>query len=96
MNPFDRIIQLERKTGKRLVLRAVHDPNPQFRGRLTQRPLYYLLEYRDEEPGYFWHHGIIAELLDCLEQGRLNITLFEGDLQYQEVPLAQLLAYRKT
>lgn len=95
MNVFDRIIKLERELGKRLLLRAVCDPDPQFRGRLTARPLYYLLEYRDSEPGYFWHYGIIGELLDCLEQGRLDVTLFEGDCQYQEVPLAFLLAYRK-
>ena len=95
MNVFDRIIQLEKSTGKRLLLRALHDPNPEFRGRLTERSLYYLLEYRDEEPGHFWHYDIIGELLDCLEQGRVNVTLFEGDVQYQEVPLAQLLSYRK-
>ena len=95
MSIFERIIQLERSTGKRILLRGIRETNPEFRGRITKRPLYYLLEYRDDEPGYFWHYDIVAELLDCLEQERVNVTLYEDGCQFQEVPLADLLSHRK-
>jgi hypothetical protein len=71
----DRVQQVERRLGKPLVLRGVRDPDPRWRGRLTERPSHFLLEYRDDVVGFFWHHDIIRELLDLLEQGQTNVTL---------------------
>ena len=67
--------EVERRLGKRIVLRGVRDPDPLWRGRLTERPSHFLLEYRDATVGFFWHHDIIRELLDLLEQGQTDVTL---------------------
>lgn len=79
MNLDDRLKQLEWRLGKRIVLRGVRDPDPLWRGRLTERPSHILLEYRDATGGFFWHHDIIRELLDLLEQGQTDVTLRDED-----------------
>lgn len=71
----ERLRAAERRLGKRIVLRGVRDPDPQWRGRLTERPSHFLLEYRDATVGFFWHHDIIRELLDLLEQGATAAVL---------------------
>jgi hypothetical protein len=81
-----RIAQLERLLGKRVVIRGARLRNPLFRGRIIQRPGRIIIEYRDDTAGYFWHYRIIEELLDHLEQGRLNVVLYEGDIQYADIP----------
>lgn len=68
---------LEQRTGRRIVLRSVHDPRPGWRGQVTTRALWTSIEYQDPEPGYFWHQGLIHELLDHLEAGRMDVTLWE-------------------
>lgn len=75
MNLDDRIAALQLRMGKRIVLRGVRDPDPRWRGRITERPQHFLLEYRDATPGFFWHHDIIRELLDLLEHGQRDVTL---------------------
>jgi len=65
----ERVRALEQRLGQRLILRGVRDPDPLWRGRISWRPGYVLLEYRDATPGFFWHHDIIRELLDLVEQG---------------------------
>ncbi|MGQ9730727.1 MAG: hypothetical protein ACUVX8_05570 [Candidatus Zipacnadales bacterium] len=83
-----RIQRLEAVTGKRIIVRPVRSRCQCFRGRLTEKAQYIVLEYRDDVPGYFWHHDILHELLDCIEEGRgQQITLYDGDVQYVEVPL---------
>jgi len=82
-----RIHRIEELTGKPVVLRSVRPCCPCFRGRVTERGGSFLVEYRDETPGYFWHHGLIRELLTCIEQRRgQRITLYDGDVQYVEIP----------
>ena len=75
MNVDERLKRLARRLGKRIVLRGVRDPDPLWRGRITERPSHFLLEYRDDVVGFFWHHDIIRELLDLLEQGQTDVTL---------------------
>ena len=70
-----RVQQAAQRLGKPIVLRGVRDPDPLWRGRLTERPSHFLLEYRDATVGVFWHHDIIRELLDLLEQGQTDVTL---------------------
>jgi hypothetical protein len=83
----DRIRKLEKLRGKRIVLRGVRTSNKHFRGRLVERHGYIVLEYRDDQPGYFWHYEIIEELLGLVEKRSGNIILYEGDYQYMEVPV---------
>ena len=71
----ERLRAAERRLGKRIVLRGVREPDPQWRGRLTERRSHFLLEYRDATVGFFWHHDIIRELLDLLEQGETAAVL---------------------
>jgi len=72
-----RVAQLEKKLGLPLVLRPMHVPDPAFRGRITKRADRIVLEYRDEVPGFFWHHDILRELFAHLEQGRFDIALYD-------------------
>ncbi|MFQ6132585.1 MAG: hypothetical protein ACE5R4_11155 [Armatimonadota bacterium] len=83
----ERVRAVERATGKRIVLRNVRTCDPSFRGRIAHRPGYVVLEYRDDQPGYFWHVPIVEELLRLVELGAGSVTLYEGDRQYVEVPL---------
>ena len=71
----ERIRRVEQRVGKPIILRGVRDPDSLWRGRLTGRPSHVLLEYRDDVVGFFWHHDIIRELLDLLEQGQTDVTL---------------------
>jgi len=82
-----RVRAVERAAGRRIVLRNVRTSDPSFRGRIVRRPGYIVLEYRDDQPGYFWHVAIIEELLRLVELGAGSLTLYEGDRQYVEVPL---------
>lgn len=83
----ERVLTAERATGKRIVLRNVRTADPSFRGRIVRRPGYVVLEYRDDQPGYFWHVPIVEELLRLVELGAGSVTLYEGDRQYVELPL---------
>lgn len=74
-----RVAELEARLGKRIILRGVRLPDRNLRGRLTERPGHFLLEYRDDLPGWFWAHDIIRELLDCLEQGQTDVTLVDAN-----------------
>lgn len=76
MDPIStRVRRLEQQRGIGIVLRAVHAPDKRFRGRLTRRGARIIVEYRDDTPGFFWHHDILRELLDCLERGEDDVTL---------------------
>ncbi len=87
----DRIRRLEAARGKTIVLRAVRSVLPCFRGRLTERRSCFVLEFRDDNPGFFWHHDIIRELLTCLEEERgKSVVLYDGDVQYVELPLHRI------
>jgi len=83
-----RIHRIERLTGKPVILRPVRPTCRCFRGRVAEKGGCFLVEYRDETSGYFWHHDVIRELLTCIEERRgQRITLYDGDVQYVELPV---------
>jgi len=73
----ERIRNLEQCLNKRIILRGQHSAEPLWRGRITERPSYFLLEYRDDTAGFFWDVDIICELLQLLEEGFTEIELYE-------------------
>ena len=78
--------EVEQATGERIVLRGVKTPDPSVRGRISSRPGYLLLEYRDETAGYFWHHDIIRGLLALVRQGQRDFVLYNWDMILVESP----------
>jgi hypothetical protein len=81
-----RLHRIETVTGKPVILRPVRPACHCFRGRVEERRSCFLVEYRDERPGFFEHHDLIRELLGCIEQRRgQNVTLYDGDVQYVEI-----------
>ena len=80
------IREVEQATGERIVLRGIKTPDPSVRGRISSRPGYLLLEYRDETAGYFWHHDIIRELLALIRQGHRNFVLYDWNTLSTEPP----------
>jgi len=84
----ERLRRIEEATGKPVVLRAVRPRQCCFRGRVEERGGCFLVEYCDDNPGCSWDHDIVRELLECIERRRgQKITLYDGDVQYVEVPL---------
>ncbi len=80
-----RIQRIESATGKPVILRGVRPSCGCFRGRVMERGHCFVIEYRDETPGFFWHHDLIRELLSCIEEQRgQRVTLYDGDVQYVE------------
>jgi len=63
------------------VLRPIHDPDIGWRGRVSWRAEWVLVEYQDPEPGYFWHRDLIHGLLDCLEAGQQNVSLWHDRIE---------------
>lgn len=74
-----RVKRLEARYGARIILRAVHVPDPGFRGSVRRRGGRIVVEYRDDTPGFFWHHDILRELLERLERGEDDVTLRDDD-----------------
>lgn len=56
-------LETELATGLRLVLRGVQFAERGLQGRITRRPGYVLVEYRDETSGYFWDLDVLCRLL---------------------------------
>jgi len=79
-----RVEALETNTGRLVVLRGAHWPDPGLRGRLSQRAGAIVLEYRDDVAGFFWHYDLIAELLDHAERGHLEATLRDSEARKLE------------
>ena len=78
--------EVEQATGECIVLRGVKTPDPSVRGRISSRPGYLLLEYRDETAGYFWDSDIIKELLERLRQGERDFVLYDWDAVFARLP----------
>jgi hypothetical protein len=70
-----RLEAAEKIAGRPLVVRAAVWSDPTLRGRLTRRAGTLVLEYRDDGLGCFWRYDIIAELLEHVEQGHLELEL---------------------
>ena len=63
-----RLAEVEAKVGKPIMLRAVRDPDPDFRGRVTDKGSHVLIEYRDDVVGFFWDVDRMRELLEEAER----------------------------
>ena len=72
--------EVEEAIGKPIVLRAIHTPEQEVRGRISSQAGYLLLEYRDETAGYFWHHDIIRELLELVRQGCRDLVVYDWNM----------------
>jgi len=72
-----RLRRAERLAGQPIVLRQVRATNPAFKGRVTRKSGYLLLEYQTAQSGYFWDIPIIEELLRRIEVGETNALLRE-------------------
>jgi hypothetical protein len=81
MHPPDErdVLRLETQDalGRRIVLRAIQAPDPALLGRLTERPGYLLVEYRDRVGGYFWDLDALREVLRRAREGRRNVSIYE-------------------
>lgn len=75
------VLRLEAQdaVGRRLVLRAIQDPDPRLLGRITDRGSYLLVEYRDAVSGYFWDLDALRNLLGRVRAGEKNISVYEDD-----------------
>ncbi|MGD9494733.1 MAG: hypothetical protein AB7Y46_00355 [Armatimonadota bacterium] len=63
------IARIEERLGKRLIVRAVRTPEPELRGYVEVRPHRVLIEYSEEQPGYFWAYELLERLLEWVEAG---------------------------
>jgi len=75
-----RLEAVEHALGRPVIVRAAVWDDPALRGRLMRRAGALVLEYRDDGVGCFWRYDIIAELLDHVEQGHLELDLRDEDL----------------
>ncbi|HJN14342.1 MAG TPA: hypothetical protein QGH10_02565 [Armatimonadota bacterium] len=83
----ERIQQIEDTTGKPVMLRPVRPTNCCFRGRVAEKQSCFLIEYRDDLTDGVRQNEILRELLQCIEVRRgQKITLYDGDVQYVEIP----------
>ena len=83
-----RIARIESSTGKPVVLRPVRPTNCCFRGRVCERQSAFVVEYRNDSDDHAKLYEILRDLLDCIDERRgQKITLYDGDVQYVEIPL---------
>lgn len=80
-----RLARAERLRGKPVVLRGMHPDEPGLKGRICERPSHLLVEYADAPAGYFWHYQTIEDLLDHVERGATNLTVYE-DSSHTRLP----------
>jgi len=87
LHPLEsQVREVEHATGERIVLRGIKTPDPTVRGRISSRPGYLLLEYRNETAGYFWDCDIIRELLALVRQGHRDFVLYDWDALFARLP----------
>ena len=67
----------ESRAGVPIVIRGVRTPDPAFRGRVTKKAGYLLLEYQVSQAGFFWHIPIIEELLRRIQAGETAAEIRE-------------------
>jgi hypothetical protein len=63
--------------GLRIVLRVIQAPDPALLGRLSDRPGYLLVEYRDRVGGYFWDLDALRLVLGHARAGKRNVSIYE-------------------
>jgi hypothetical protein len=71
--------------GRRIVLRALQWPDPALLGRLTERPGYLLVEYRDRVGGYFWDLDALREVLRHARAGKRNVSIYEDGRLVEDI-----------
>jgi hypothetical protein len=74
-----RIAQVEAALGKRLIVRTVRTPEPEFRAWVQVRPSSVIIEYVEELPGYFWGFELLERLLEWVERGGGSAWFYEQD-----------------
>lgn len=87
MEPNRRITAIEAALGKRLIVRAVHTPEPELRGYVEVRPGSVLIEYSEAEPGYFWGYELLERLLTWVEGGGGSTYFYEVGGRLVRVPV---------
>lgn len=68
----------EARAGMPIVIRGIRVPDPGFRGRVTKKACFLLLEYQVSQPGYFWHIPVIEELLRRIQAGQTETQIQEA------------------
>jgi len=79
LNIDARIEQVEEAVGKRLIVRSIRTPEPEFRGWVEVRPSAVVIEYVEELPGYFWGFGLLERLLEWVESDGGSAWFYEQD-----------------
>ncbi len=72
-------LEAQHAVARRLVLRAIQDPDPRLVGRITDRGRYLLVEYRDAMSGYFWDLDALRAVLRHVRAGEKNVSVYEQD-----------------
>lgn len=86
MNIDTRIAQVEEHVGKRLIVRSITTPEPQFRAWVEVRPSSVVIEYVEELPGYFWGFELLERILDWVEAGGDSAWFYEQDGRLVRIP----------
>jgi len=81
-----RIEQVEAAIGRRLIVRTVRTPEPEFRGWVQVRPSAVVIEYVEELPGYFWGFELLERLLEWVEAGGGTAWFYEHGGRLVSVP----------
>jgi len=81
-----RIEQVEAAMGRRLIVRTVRTPEPEFRGWVQVRPSAVIIEYVEELPGYFWGFELLERLLEWVESGGGTAWFYEQSGRLIAVP----------
>ncbi|MFO7946670.1 MAG: hypothetical protein R6V19_07640 [Armatimonadota bacterium] len=75
--------KLEAQIGMPIVVRGIHAPDPALRGRIVHKIDRIVLEYRDDNAGYFWHIDILREMFEMLGDGVFEAVLRDDDMHYR-------------
>ncbi|MGI5816497.1 MAG: hypothetical protein ACOX9R_00195 [Armatimonadota bacterium] len=81
-----RIAQVELTIGKRVLVRSVCTPEPEFRGWVEVRASVVIIEYIEELPGYFWGFELLERLLEWVEAGGGSAWFYEQDRRLLRIP----------
>jgi hypothetical protein len=81
-----RIAQVEEAVGKRLIVRSVATPEPEFRAWVEVRPSAVIIEYVEELPGYFWGFELLERLLEWVESGGGSAWFYEQESRFVRIP----------
>lgn len=81
--PYERLepspTDVERMTALKVCIRGVRWEDERIRGRLRQVNDVLYVEFRDDNPGYFWHIDTVRELLRLAVLGHRNIELYDDE-----------------